>query len=49
MPAATIAFGCGGGRHRSAVAANQLARQLCRRGVTVTVHHRDITKPVLTR
>ncbi|MER8003045.1 RNase adapter RapZ [Streptomyces sp. NPDC095613] len=44
-----IAFGCAGGRHRSAVAANQLARQLRRRGVTVTVHHRDINKPVVTR
>jgi len=45
----TIATGCVGGRHRSAVAADSLARRLRRRGHTVTVHHRDIHQPVINR
>lgn len=45
----TIATGCVGGRHRSAVTANSLARRLRRRGHTVTVRHRDIHQPVITR
>ncbi|MEU3546298.1 RapZ C-terminal domain-containing protein [Streptomyces longwoodensis] len=44
-----IGSGCAGGRHRSVVVADQLARRLRRRGYTVTVHHRDIRKPVVNR
>jgi UPF0042 nucleotide-binding protein len=44
-----IGSGCAGGRHRSVVVADQLARRLRRRGYTVTVHHRDIGKPVVHR
>lgn len=45
----TIATGCAGGRHRSAVVAGLLARRLRRRGLTVVVIHRDIGKPVVHR
>jgi UPF0042 nucleotide-binding protein len=45
----TIATGCAGGRHRAATVANNLARRLRRRGHTVTVHHRDLNKPVIAR
>jgi RNase adaptor protein for sRNA GlmZ degradation len=44
-----IGSGCAGGRHRSVVVADQLARRLRRRGHTVTVTHRDINKPVVQR
>ena len=44
-----IGSGCAGGRHRSVVVAEQLARRLRRRGHTVTVHHRDIQRPVVQR
>lgn len=44
-----IGSGCAGGRHRSVVVANQLARRLRRRGHTVTIHHRDIKQPVVHR
>lgn len=44
-----ISVGCAGGRHRSAVAADQLARRLRRRGHDVTVTHRDIRLPVVQR
>lgn len=44
-----IGSGCAGGRHRSVVVADQLARRLRRRGHHVTVHHRDIGKPVINR
>ncbi|MYR84063.1 ATPase [Streptomyces sp. SID685] len=44
-----IGSGCAGGRHRSVVVADQLARRLIRRGHTVTVHHRDIQQPVVQR
>ncbi|MEU8469571.1 RNase adapter RapZ [Streptomyces sp. NPDC029006] len=44
-----IAPGCAGGRHRSVVVTDQLARRLRRRGHTVTVHHRDIQQPVIHR
>jgi UPF0042 nucleotide-binding protein len=37
----TIAMGCTGGRHRSVVLAEQLAKRL---GSRVRVHHRDVTK-----
>lgn len=44
-----IGSGCAGGRHRSVVVADQLARRLRRRGHTVTVHHRDLHHPVVNR
>ncbi|MFF9003640.1 ATPase [Streptomyces achromogenes] len=44
-----IGSGCAGGRHRSVVVADQLARRLRRRGHNVTVHHRDIHQPVVQR
>ncbi|WP_405964815.1 ATPase [Streptomyces sp. NBC_00723] len=44
-----IGSGCAGGRHRSVVVADQLARRLRRRGHTVTVVHRDIRRPVVQR
>lgn len=47
--ALVIATGCVGGRHRSAVAAEALARRLRRRGHTVAVEHRDLHRPVIAR
>lgn len=44
-----IGSGCAGGRHRSVVVADRLARRLRRRGHTVTVIHRDIRQPVVNR
>jgi UPF0042 nucleotide-binding protein len=44
-----IGSGCAGGRHRSVVVADQLARRLRRRGHTVTVTHRDLHLPVVQR
>ncbi|MYU20796.1 RNase adapter RapZ [Streptomyces sp. SID8352] len=44
-----IGSGCAGGRHRSVVVADQLARRLRRRGHTVTVTHRDLHLPVVNR
>ena len=44
-----IGSGCAGGRHRSVVVADKLARRLRRRGHTVTVVHRDIRRPVVQR
>ncbi|MGV9352315.1 RapZ C-terminal domain-containing protein [Streptomyces misionensis] len=44
-----IGSGCAGGRHRSVVVADRLARRLRRRGHTVTVTHRDISRPVVQR
>lgn len=41
-----VAFGCGGGRHRSVAAARYLAAALGDEH-TVTVTHRDITRPIL--
>ncbi len=40
-----IAVGCTGGRHRSVVILNQLARHFTKRTYTVHVSHRDIDKP----
>lgn len=40
----TIAIGCTGGRHRSVVVANELARYLASRGSKVIVEHRDCPK-----
>lgn len=44
-----IGSGCAGGRHRSVVVAEKLARRLRRRGHTVTVTHRDLHLPVVQR
>jgi RNase adapter protein RapZ len=40
----TIAMGCTGGRHRSVVLAEELARLLEERGVEPTVFHRDVDR-----
>ncbi|WP_436759299.1 RapZ C-terminal domain-containing protein [Streptosporangium sp. V21-05] len=43
----TIATGSTGGRHRSVVLAEEIARLIRREGITAAVHHRDVDKPVL--
>jgi len=40
----TVAVGCTGGRHRSVVLAEELARRLLKRGLEVSVVHRDIDR-----
>jgi UPF0042 nucleotide-binding protein len=40
-----VAVGCTGGRHRSVVIAEELARHLRSEGVEVGVRHRDVEKP----
>jgi RNase adaptor protein for sRNA GlmZ degradation len=45
----TIAVGCVGGRHRSAVIAAEAARRLDLEGVPVTLAHRDLERPVIER
>jgi UPF0042 nucleotide-binding protein len=40
----TIAFGCTGGHHRSVAIAEEVGRRMRRRGVSVNVNHRDVTK-----
>ncbi|MCA1817911.1 MAG: RNase adapter RapZ [Acidobacteria bacterium] len=40
----TVGVGCTGGRHRSVMTANELARHLRREGYEVTVVHRDLKK-----
>lgn len=45
----SVAVGCAGGRHRSAVVADRVARLLEADGVAVAVEHRDIGKPVVAR
>jgi UPF0042 nucleotide-binding protein len=40
----TVGVGCTGGRHRSVMTANELARHLRRQGYEVSVVHRDIKK-----
>lgn len=40
----TIAMGCTGGRHRSVVLAEELARSLGAEGVPTTVFHRDVER-----
>ena len=40
----TIAVGCTGGRHRSVVIAEELARLLAKRGFEPTVQHRDVAR-----
>lgn len=44
-----VGSGCAGGRHRSVVVAEQLARSLRRRGHAVVVTHRDLHRPVVQR
>lgn len=41
----TIAIGCTGGKHRSVVVANELARFLAAANYTVRVEHRDLKQP----
>jgi UPF0042 nucleotide-binding protein len=45
----TVADGCAGGRHRAPTFARALAERLTAAGHTVSVHHRDLTKPVVHR
>jgi P-loop ATPase protein family len=45
----TIAVGCVGGRHRSAVIADQTASRLRGLGVAATATHRDKHRPVIAR
>jgi RNase adaptor protein for sRNA GlmZ degradation len=45
----TIAIGCVGGRHRSAVIAVEVAEILHAEGFAVTVTHRDMARPILQR
>ena len=40
----TVAMGCTGGRHRSVVLAEELARRLDDHGVPTTVFHRDVER-----
>jgi UPF0042 nucleotide-binding protein len=40
----TVAVGCTGGRHRSVVLTEELARRIERRGYHPLVHHRDIKR-----
>ncbi len=40
----TIAFGCTGGRHRSVLIADEIARRLTRAGYKVKTTHRDIAR-----
>ncbi len=46
----SVAFGCAGGRHRSVVFADDLARHLAAErwgAVVTTVRHRDVDRPVV--
>ncbi|WP_127468708.1 RNase adapter RapZ [Streptomyces sp. B27] len=45
----TVADGCAGGRHRAPTFAQALAAKLAADGRTVTVHHRDLHRPVVDR
>ncbi|MEU8199320.1 RNase adapter RapZ [Microbispora amethystogenes] len=45
----TVAVGCVGGRHRSVALAEQIATTLRERGVTATVTHRDVHRPVIQK
>jgi RNase adaptor protein for sRNA GlmZ degradation len=42
----TIAIGCTGGRHRSVYVAERIGAWLAAHGQTVTVAHRDVSRPV---
>jgi UPF0042 nucleotide-binding protein len=41
----TVAVGCTGGRHRSVVVSEELAEYFRKRGLPVTLDHRDIEHP----
>lgn len=45
----TVAVGCAGGRHRSAVIAERAAARLRDLCIPVTVTHRDMHRPVIER
>lgn len=45
----TIAVGCVGGKHRSVALAHELARELRRAGLTVTLEHRHAHLPRILR
>nr|WP_276319260.1 RNase adapter RapZ [Streptomyces luteoverticillatus] len=46
----TVASGCAGGRHRAPVFARELAKRLLRQdGSLVSLHDRDLDKPVVQR
>lgn len=45
----TVAVGCVGGRHRSAVVADTLRIVLDDHDIPADVHHRDIDQPVIRR
>ena len=45
----TISFGCTGGRHRSVMMAQEIARYLQREGYPVRISHRDIDKEPKSR
>lgn len=45
----TVADGCAGGRHRAPTFAQALAELLTAAGHSVTIHHRDLDKPVVQR
>ena len=40
----TVAIGCTGGRHRSVVVADELARYFRERGLPASVDHRDLDR-----
>ena len=40
----SVAVGCTGGRHRSVVIADELAKLLAKRGFEPTVQHRDVKR-----
>jgi UPF0042 nucleotide-binding protein len=40
----TVALGCTGGRHRSVVMSEEVARSLRRRGYEPRIHHRDVDR-----
>ena len=42
----TIAFGCTGGRHRSVMMAEAVAKALAKRGYTTKLEHRDLERSV---
>jgi UPF0042 nucleotide-binding protein len=44
-----FAVGCAGGRHRSVVVANKLGLLVRQMGITTTVVHTDIHRPVVNR
>jgi RNase adaptor protein for sRNA GlmZ degradation len=48
-PPVTVAVGCAGGRHRSVVIAEEVARRLRRCDWQVQVHHVHIDRPVVRR